>query len=226
MEEDLLEEDFREASKLVFKPIVFFYYILQIFLLAIGATLIYYCGALMVAAKGPPTPDGLYTGFLEFGVITGIITVGYSVFGMVAVAWKSQKLGTAYILVFALVMFTTIWQIWWVEYRLKEMAGQMSDVWDTLNDATKRSLQALGGCCGFAHPGDRSVTPCSSLIPGCFPPDESSPVLEGLRALLLMSISSVFFFGFILCMIAVFILFVHESRQRLQKAKKDISTHL
>jgi hypothetical protein len=188
--------------------------------------LAYYCIALRLTARGPPTPDALYTGILEFGIFTGLIAIAYSVFGIFAVALKSQNLGTAYMFIFMTVLFASIWQIWWVEFRLKEIATQMSDVWDTLNEATKRSLQALGGCCGYANPGDRSAQPCASLLPGCFPPDDSSPVIEAFRALLLMSISSVFFFGFILCMLAVFILFVHEPRQRLQKARKDISTHL
>jgi len=208
----MLGDDFRTNSRPCLSFLKFTYYFIQLLLLVIGIALSYYSFQLLYTARGSPYLDRLWTSLLQMGIVVGLFMLAYSILGILVVALKRQGLATVYIFLLIGAIFMSIGQIWWVQRQLEEIGWQMSIIWDGLRDESKQSLQALGKCCGFADAGDRPVLPCrpDSPLTGCFPLDAQSPVLERLRYRLLIALSSIFSFGFLLSILCIFILFIHD----------------
>ncbi len=211
-DEDIVEPDFREQSDTCLTPIKIIYYFIQVLLLVIGIGVLYYCASLRVNLRAVGDPDRLLNQILDFGISIGVLAIIYATLGIVSVGLKSRTSGTIYIVMVMLAIFASLGGIWWAQEKLAMLKGTMSEVWDGLNEPSKRYLQDLGQCCGYRGPTDRSVSPCTpvSRMPGCFPKDAPSPILEWLRGALLFGLSSMFFLGSILCLLNIFILFIHN----------------
>lgn len=208
---ELEDADPKEDSEFCVAPVKFVYYLFEVIMFITAVGLLYYCISIRLTITGPTHADSLMIGLLNFGIISGVLMLGFAVFGMTAVGLKSQAMGTAYIAMIIVAIFASIGCTWWIQFKIAELKPELSSTWDSLAEGTKALMQDVGECCGFSGPGDRAVEPCPiGAIGGCFPKEMASPVLSWLRGGLLFAMSSVFSLGMILSILIIFILFIHE----------------
>jgi hypothetical protein len=147
-------------------------------------------------------------------IVIGSIIIFYGFFGIATVASKNRNFGTIYIILVILAIFGTIYAMYWTQAQLLFIGADISNFWNGLTPLSRSYFQSLGNCCGFRDSSDRSSLPCPRFnVGGCFPLGKSSPLLEWVRGAMLISLISVFAVGFILCILNIFILFVHEPRK-------------
>lgn len=218
-DEMIIDPDFREASSGSYKPLKIIYYSLQIFMMIVGFSLAYYSINLRWTSRDLVEHDHLFTALLDAGIVIGVLTTIFACFGIATVGARSKKMGSAYILIVFLLIFACIAGIWWVQNQIKLLSPEMSSIWDSLSQDSKRTLQDLGGCCGFDSPFDRALRPCPRTTVGCFPVDDKSPVMEWFRTALLMALSIVFSLGFANCVLCIFLVFVHANKPKIEMRK-------
>lgn len=215
---DMVDPDYRDESAGCVGPIKIMYYALQIVLLVIGIVVLYNCASLLLTLmRGATDEDQALRSLLGYGVFIGILMVGLSGLGIVSVGGRSQDLGTLYILLIITSVFVAIFGVYYIQSGLEAVRADMPATWDGLSGASRLALQSIGRCCGFSSPDDRPgpscpAAPLGAPLAGCFPSSGASPVILWLQRMLLISLALISFLGFVLCIINIFVLFVHDPK--------------
>jgi magnesium-transporting ATPase (P-type) len=216
-DEDLLDSDYRGQSQQWVEPIRVIYFALQSFLVILGISMTYYAAAIRETLLKNATEEATSVLVLSLdmsAIVIGSIIIFYGIFGIVTVASKQRSLGTIYIIIVILAIFGTIYAIYWTQRQLLFISADVSNFWNGLTPLSRSYFQGLGSCCGFRNSSDRASLPCPYFnAGGCFPLGRSSPLIEWVRGAMLVSLTCVFAIGFVLCILNIFILFVHEPRK-------------
>lgn len=217
IDEDLRDLTYKETSGNCVSPIKLIYYLLQIFLLVLGIGVTYYTGTIKVSfvsvveggQEDPVSP--LLASLVNYALVIGVAMMVYALLGILAVGLKNRGLATFYIVLVIGAIFTILYLTWWMQRQLALINEDHSAVWDSIKGRSRGYLQAMVGCCGFAGPHDRASLPCpnQSRI-GCFPVGRPSPLIEWARGCMLAGLTAVFCVGFLLAILNIFIMFVHE----------------
>lgn len=206
-----------ETISLCALPLTVVYYVLQSILLGAASYVAYHCLALKLnilpESRSSPA-NGLAV--ISISLVAGVLL--HTFLGVSSIVRKNRSLGNLYIFSTIVGILLAVCANVLIGRQLLKIEMSITTIWNGLSNESKSRLQTLANCCGLREPQDRAALPCPlDQAGGCVPAGAKSPLLEWIRGGVFFALTLIITLPFVLGILNILVLFVHEPRVQIKE---------